>query len=690
METEPNCHILAFALSLNQPSHLVIRNLSRPMRALYFLLLLIAAPLHADFQSEQLVSHADGTPATPGDGGSYFCTLSQDGHYLTFESTATNLIAGSTSGTSHIYMRNVWSNSTELISRSSTPTNTPGNADSASASVSANGQFVTFQSQASNLVSDSTYGVQNIFARNRQTETTSLISIHNFDYIPSSHFDSSFPDISADGRFVVFISRDLTSDSSPAYQEVYLVDTQPAPFQVTLISGGYNFSLSNESSNLGMPAITQDGRYVVFSSRASNLVAPGADTNGHGDVFLYDRLNPGNAPELISMQNDGTQFSVDSVAAGPGSITPDARYVVFMTTPTAPGNFGQIYLRDRQGLTTTILSKRTDDATPGNQYSQDPKLSSDAQRAVFWTSATNLVSGQSGALYLNRSANQLTLASNGGQYPCISSNGLILGYNSGTPAQIYVRKETSCTIDSDSDGTPDCADSCSLDPLKTGPGSCGCGIAETDSDSDGTPDCHDTCPNDALKTAQGICGCGMAETDSDSDGTPDCNDTCPNSPLKATPGVCGCDVADTDSDSDGTPDCSDSCPNDPLKTAPGFCGCGVSDADSVGDGILDCRAKDVLIQRIMSASSLVRRMYYPQTSSRLKAVKALAKRIRALEIKISRLSTQVSPTNPTAFQRAKRRALAKLRLVRDYHKPRLREQIAPARKALSKFKALLV
>ena len=142
--------------------------------------------------------------------------------------------------------------------------------------------------------------------------------------------------------------------------------------------------------------------------------------------------------------------------------------------------------------------------------------------------------------------------------------------------------------DSDNDGVANCNDGCPTDPLKIAPGVCGCGVADTDSDSDGTPNCNDLCPNDPLKTAPGLCGCGVADTDSDSDGTPNCNDLCPNDPLKVAPGICGCGVADTDSDNDGVANCNDGCPTDPLKVAPGICGCGVADTDTDNDGTADC------------------------------------------------------------------------------------------------------
>ncbi|HMQ77766.1 MAG TPA: hypothetical protein PKE21_16900, partial [Flavobacteriales bacterium] len=83
-------------------------------------------------------------------------------------------------------------------------------------------------------------------------------------------------------------------------------------------------------------------------------------------------------------------------------------------------------------------------------------------------------------------------------------------------------------VDTDGDTTADCADGCPLDPLKTDPGTCGCGVADTDTDGDLTADCEDDCPTDPLKTTPGICGCGTPETgDTDGDGLADCVDNCP-------------------------------------------------------------------------------------------------------------------------------------------------------------------
>ncbi|MBK9017916.1 MAG: putative metal-binding motif-containing protein [Saprospiraceae bacterium] len=131
-------------------------------------------------------------------------------------------------------------------------------------------------------------------------------------------------------------------------------------------------------------------------------------------------------------------------------------------------------------------------------------------------------------------------------------------------------------------------DLCALDPAKSAPGICGCGVADLDTDGDGTADCNDGCPLDPSKTVSGICGCGVADIDTDGDGTADCNDGCPLDPTKTESGICGCGVSDIDSDGDGTADCNDDCPLDPAKTASGICGCGVADEDLDGDTYYAC------------------------------------------------------------------------------------------------------
>gem|GEM_PF-3243537 len=164
-----------------------------------------------------------------------------------------------------------------------------------------------------------------------------------------------------------------------------------------------------------------------------------------------------------------------------------------------------------------------------------------------------------------------------------------------------------CQADADSDGVIDACDGCPNDPLKTNPGSCGCGVSDVDANANGTPDCLDPeqkpapdCnangrpdSNDIAAGTSSDCNSDgvpdECQTDSDADGLIDPCDGCPNDASKTAAGLCGCGIADVDSDGDGTPDCADGCPQDPNKLSPGTCGCGAPDVDSDGDGLLDCQ-----------------------------------------------------------------------------------------------------
>ena len=131
--------------------------------------------------------------------------------------------------------------------------------------------------------------------------------------------------------------------------------------------------------------------------------------------------------------------------------------------------------------------------------------------------------------------------------------------------------------DADADGTVDGSDGCPNDPLKTSPGTCGCGTPDTDTDGDGTPDCVDACPNDPSKTAAGFCGCGNPETDNDGDGIPNCADNCPQVP---NPGQADCDMNGIGDACQGAADCD-------ANGVPDACQLAIPGNDLNFDGLLD-------------------------------------------------------------------------------------------------------
>jgi len=139
-------------------------------------------------------------------------------------------------------------------------------------------------------------------------------------------------------------------------------------------------------------AVSNDGRYIVFDSAATNL--GGTDTNGSiRDIYLYDRNNA--SLELISVDNNGQRGSGHSRQP---RISGDGRYVVFESfSALAPGGtngLSQIYLRDRQAHTTRLVSANIS-GIAGNGPSYHPRISADGKLVVFDSMASNLGAGDS-------------------------------------------------------------------------------------------------------------------------------------------------------------------------------------------------------------------------------------------------------------------------------------------------------
>ncbi len=198
---------------------------------------------------------------------------------------------------------------------------------------------------------------------------------------------SDRPQISGDGRFVVFQSEAaLDASDSNQYTSIYLRDTVSG--RTILVSGGVGGAAPNGYSE--NPAISRDGRWVVFSSDATNLV-PG-DVNAHFDIFLYDRVT-----ESISLISTG----LDGQSANAGSHLPDisadgARVVFHSTatnlTPEGGNGFKQVYLWERDDEISLISG----DGAPASGDSSEAKISYDGSTAVFRSYADDLVAGSGG------------------------------------------------------------------------------------------------------------------------------------------------------------------------------------------------------------------------------------------------------------------------------------------------------
>jgi len=275
------------------------------------------------------------TNGVQADGFSSSPTISADGRYVAFQSDATNLISGDTNGKYDVFVRDMQTNTTIRVSLSSD--GMQGNDDSRSAgfdpapSISSDGRYVAFESSATNLVSGDTNGDFDIFVRDTHTNTTTRVSVSSDG--AQGNRGSNAPSISADGRYVAFSSdaTNLVSGDTNTNGDTFIRDLQANT--TTRVSVATDGSQGIGNYTTPIPSISADGHYVAFLSGASNLVS--GDTNAHVDVFVRNLLT--NTTTRVSVASDGTQGNDDSsnpiVWTGP-SISGDGRYVAFSSLAT--------------------------------------------------------------------------------------------------------------------------------------------------------------------------------------------------------------------------------------------------------------------------------------------------------------------------------------------------------------------
>jgi len=208
-------------------------------------------------------------------------SISADGRFVAFESDAANLVAGDTNGAPDIFIRDRVAGTTRRVSIGSRGAQADGG--SWYPSISAGGRFVAFASYATNLVAGDTNEATDIFIRDRVARETERVSIGIAD--AQADGNSWYPSISAGGRFVAFesVAANLVAGDTNGAADIFIRDR--AKRETERVSIGIADAQADGGS--GSPSISAGGRHVAFASWATNLVA--GDTNGHFDVFLRAR-----------------------------------------------------------------------------------------------------------------------------------------------------------------------------------------------------------------------------------------------------------------------------------------------------------------------------------------------------------------------------------------------------------------
>jgi Tol biopolymer transport system component len=488
-----------------------------------------AAPAGAVGITERVSVATGGMQANDASSG---VAISAGDRYVAFYSPASNLVPGDSNGLADVFVRDRRTGATERVSVATGG----GQADGASfrPAISANGRWVAYLSAASNLVAGDTNQAIDVFVRDRVAGVTQRVSLADAGFgqgAGQADADSGDPAISADGRYVAFESfaSNLVPDDSNGVRDLFVHDRATGSTErVSITVGGEQ---ANGESLLA--AISADGRYVGFTSNASNLVAE--DGNSNYDVFVHDRH--GGGTERVSVGSGGEEANAFSART---AISADGRYVAFdsdaSNLATGDSNLTDVFVHDRQ----TGATERVSVATGGTQAAGDSivsAISADGRHVVFKSFAPNLVSGDTNGVQdvfvhdrQSGTTERVSVATNGGQansdsvLGAISADGshvafmsfasnLVAGDTNGG-ADIFVRDRagTVCSdgVDNDGDGRVDFP----ADP--------GCRSATDNNEAN--PRCSDGLDNDGDGRTDFPADPGCDKPSDNNETNPRCND----------------------------------------------------------------------------------------------------------------------------------------------------------------------
>jgi hypothetical protein len=377
---------------------------------------------------------------TEANGASGNASISSDGRFIAFQSSASDLVTGDTNGASDIFVYDRVHNTTQRFSVGAG--GTQSNGVSADPSIDQTGMFVAFDSTATNLVTGDMAGWQEVFVTSG-ANTVRVSMGRNAQGVNNAEPDwpSFHPVITSTSSvnyLVAYVSQagNLVANDSRSDGKIFLYNS--ATHTITKISNGiggqvngasdfpsisanggiiafesvasnlvandtnvkdiffYNGSTLKRIDRAGIQpdgassnaSVSADGNFIAFQSTASNLVLD--DTNGFSDIFVYDR--PNNKIERVSLTSSGLQADNDSFAP---SISSDGRFVTFSSraqnlVPGSSSNATDVFVYDRTMHAMKLLSVNAGDI-PGNSDSAAPKISADGNYVAFESNASNLV-----------------------------------------------------------------------------------------------------------------------------------------------------------------------------------------------------------------------------------------------------------------------------------------------------------
>ncbi len=324
-----------------------------------------------------------------GNGDSYESSISADGRFVTFASYADNLVPNDlnnscklgdqTINCPDVFLRDTAAHTTTLVSVSLT--GTQGNGESSAPAISADGRYIAFHSYATNLVKqdvnnfcqnyDGSTNCPDIFIHDLQSGKTRLVSIASDG--TQTDGTSGNPAISGNGRYIAFTSKadNLVPNDTNEVSDVFVHDMTTG--QTTRVSVASDGTQANDKSESSRFAISADGRFVIFQSAATNLIAN--DTNDKTDLFVHD------------MTTGQTSRVAPDTYGAQATISGNGNFVVFKSSaqalaPDDTNNAPDLFVRN---LTdgTTIRITNVPEGTPNAVGASETAISSGGRYIVF-------------------------------------------------------------------------------------------------------------------------------------------------------------------------------------------------------------------------------------------------------------------------------------------------------------------
>ncbi len=323
--------------------------------------------------------------STSGTEGNSLCwgpAINDTGRFVAYAANASNLVSGDNNGRQDVFLHDRTEGTTTRVSVATG--GAQGNDESGDPAISGSGSIIAFESQASNLVPGDNNGTWDVFVHDRSNGQTRRVSVRSNGQ--EANGASRDPAVSANGRFVVFDSAasNLVSKDTNGKRDVFIHDLATGKTRRVSVSSAERQG-NGYSSNAD---VNGWGRFVTFNSSATNLVKN--DTSTRGDVFVRD-LQRGTTVR-VSVSSKGRQANR---ASGDPTISDNGRYIAFESMASNlvakdTNNRKDVFIRDRIGKTTRIASIPISGGRTRNGHSDDPSISGDARFVGFESEATNM------------------------------------------------------------------------------------------------------------------------------------------------------------------------------------------------------------------------------------------------------------------------------------------------------------